>query len=113
MIPTDDIASFISLPGSDGHILNDTKATPILLEKYNYSWKKNSTDDQKDLVQWFHELSAEERRTRYGNRSVTWINLEAFLLSRPEVYREGDKIHDSLFFWTHEWNVLSTIEGYQ
>jgi len=113
MVPADDIASFVSLPGSDGHILSNTEATPILLEKYNYSWEANSTDDQKDLVKWFHEMSAEERQTRYGNRTITWINLEGFLLSRPEVYRKGDKIHDSLFFWSHEWNVLSAIEGYQ
>ena len=113
MVATDDIASFVSLPGSDGHILSNTKAAPIILEKYNYSWEVNSTDDQKDLVKWFHKMSAEERRTRYGNRTITWINLEGFLLSRPEVYRKGDKIHDSLFFWSHEWNVLSTIEGYQ
>jgi len=113
MISTDDIASFVSLPGSDGHILSNSEATPILLEKYNYSRDVNSTDDQKDLVKWFHELSAKERRTRYGNRTITWINLEGFLLSRPEVYREGDKIHDSLFFWADEWSALSTIEGYQ
>jgi len=113
MVPADDIASFVSLPGSDGHILSNTEATSILLEKYNYSWEANSTDDQKDLVKWFHEMSAEERQTRYGNRTITWINLEGFLLSRPEVYRKGDKIHDSLFFWTHEWNLLSAIEGYQ
>ena len=83
-----------------------------MLEQYKYSWEMNSTDDQKQLSNWIRDLSMEERSTRYGNRTVTWINLEGFLLSRPEVYRKGDKIHDSAFFWGPEWDVLSCIEGY-
>ena len=111
-IPIEEIASFVALPGSNGYALDNNEAAPILLEQYKYSWEMNSTDDQKQLSNWIRDLSMEERSTRYGNRTVTWINLEGFLLSRPEVYRKGDKIHDSAFFWGPEWDVLSCIEGY-
>lgn len=78
-IPIEEMASFVALPGSDGYTLSKDEAATILLEKYNYSWNMNSTNDQKQLSNWIRDLSPEERSNRYGNRTITWINLEGFL----------------------------------
>ena len=110
-IPIKDVASFVSLPDEDGSILPEDVAHPILLQQYNYSWTINSTSKQKQISNWIRNLSLDDRKRRYGNnRTITFINLEGFLLSRPEVYRKNDKIHDKSFYWGHEWDLLSTIE---
>jgi hypothetical protein len=112
-LPAAALASFVALAGEDGALLPDAAAAPRLLRAYNYSWERDSTRKQKRVSEWIRGLSGEERRARYGNRKVRWIDLEGFLLSRPEVYRKNDKIHDSIFFFGPEWDMLSAIEGYE
>ena len=106
----EDIAIFVLMPDADGNILSSAEASPKLLQRYNYSWERDSNADQKHLQDWIRGLTATERRYRYGNRTVGWLNFEAFLLPRYEMYRENDKIHDSGLFWGPEWKMLDVIE---
>jgi hypothetical protein len=106
----EDIAIFVFMPDADGNILSSAEASPKLLERYDYAWERNSNANQKHLQDWIRGLTAEERRYRYGNRTVEWLDFQAFLLPRYEMYRENDNIHDSGLFWGPEWKMLDVIE---
>ena len=108
-IPLEELASFIALADDEGNLMQNDKALPILLQKYDYSWERDSSFDLRNLVAWMQSLSNDERSRRYGNRTVDWVDMESVLLPRPELYR--DKIHDT--FWLsvgHHSHLLAIAE---
>ena len=112
-ITVEDLSNFICLSDEEGNLVPNEVASTILLQTHNYSWDRDSSDSQKELVAWIQGLSLHEQLRRYGNRTIGWIDLEEFLLSRPDVYHKNDKIHDNAGFFFHQHHdLLSRIESY-
>ena len=106
------VTSLVSLADEEGDILPDDAAKPILLQKYNYSWERDVPANTSSFWGWMRNLTVEQRNQRYWNRSVGFIDLEEFLLPRPEVYRPNDKIHDGSEFFFHKHSpMLAIVEG--
>ena len=112
-ITVEDLSNFICLSDEEGNLVPNEVASTILLQTHNYSWDRDSSDSQKELVAWIQGLSLHEQLRRYANRTIGWIDLEEFLLSRPDVYHKNDKIHDKAGFFFHQHHdLLSRIESY-
>ena len=60
------------------------------------------------FVQAMRKVDFEES---FGNRTVWVTDLQSFLLSRDDMYRENDKIHDlkGAFFWTHHARLINNL----
>ena len=112
-ITVEDLSNFICLSDEEGNLVPNEVASTILLQTHNYSWDRDSSDSQKELVAWIQGLSLHEQLRRYANRTIGWIDLEEFLLSRPDVYHKNYKIHDKAGFFFHQHHdLLSRIESY-
>jgi len=112
-ITVGDLSSFVCLSDKEGNLVPNDAAESIILHNYNYSWDRDSSANQKELVAWFQSLSIRERLMRYGNRTIGWIDLEEFLLPRPDVYQKSDKLHDGADFFFHQHHeLLSRIESH-
>lgn len=109
-VVAEDVATFVFLADTDGNILLREEANPILLQRYNYSWERDSSFDEKQLSNWMRSLTIDERKQRYGNRVVGWLNFEHIYLSRYETYRENDKIHSRMMAEDVEGVLLNIIE---
>lgn len=108
-IPAEDLASFVSLPDDRGNAIPTEEAGPMLLQKYNYSCDRDGSEDEKHFSNWIRLMSQNNLTHIYGNRTVGFIDLEDFLLPRPEVYK--DKIHDdSEFFFGIHSRLLGIVE---
>jgi len=111
-----DLFTAFSTPEGD---LRDEQESAALLELIHQSDNATlTTRNETELVQWYQSLDSEAREALYGNRTVWSTGITDFLLSRPETYREHDKVHDlkemeggqRLFFGAHSTYMADLLK---